>query len=118
GRKLADDLDALLELRDILARPPGALRRVRKTVRRHPGVAMGAAAAVLVAVALAIHHVARTAAEKKAALSEARSQLATYEQVRDRALAPETAASELDEQATLRPPLPEELARHGQGDGA
>ncbi len=36
---LADDLDAVLDLREVSARPPGALRRARRFVARRPVVA-------------------------------------------------------------------------------
>jgi formylglycine-generating enzyme required for sulfatase activity len=49
----ARDLEALLELRDILARPPGLSRRVRKWVRRKPLAAALVAAGVLAVLAAA-----------------------------------------------------------------
>ena len=51
---LAEDLEALLEMRPVAARPAGAPRRLLKWVRRHPAVATASAVACAAVLALPI----------------------------------------------------------------
>jgi serine/threonine protein kinase/predicted Zn-dependent protease len=79
--EFADDLERLLSLQPIHARPPGPARRVFQFVRRHQRVVVAAlASAVFVALALwplAAHASSAAAAKDRsaAALQRARSQL-------------------------------------------
>jgi formylglycine-generating enzyme required for sulfatase activity/tetratricopeptide (TPR) repeat protein len=51
GSAFADDLDALLHIRDVIARPPGPIRRLKKLVRVHPKRALVAGALLLALLA-------------------------------------------------------------------
>jgi serine/threonine protein kinase len=78
---LADDLQAYLEHRPIRARPPSAVLRVRKWVRRHPTTAT--AAALLVLAMLAIGGVI-LGQQREARLSVAREAQRLLEEARGR----------------------------------
>jgi hypothetical protein len=90
---LADDLEAVLELRPIRGRPPGALERLRRAARRRPAlataVASGAVALVVLAGALFAQASVRRAeqrGEARRAVAAARAKIAEYQAGR-RALA-------------------------------
>lgn len=55
----ADDLDAILQMRPIRARPPGALRRVGKWIRRHRATATALILAALLIPTLIVAHFAK-----------------------------------------------------------
>lgn len=72
---LADDLEAMLELRPISARPPGVGLRTWKWARRHPAPATAIATAILAAFVLFAVLVARERADAQRVRDEARDSL-------------------------------------------
>ncbi|MCI0588487.1 MAG: bifunctional serine/threonine-protein kinase/formylglycine-generating enzyme family protein [Planctomycetes bacterium] len=87
-----EDLEALLEVRPIRARPAGAITRAAKWSRRNPGWTVGLAACLLalLAVPAAYLHQRRRAARERAresvaAIEEARRAFAEYGSKRDEA---------------------------------
>lgn len=84
--EFADDLDRLLTLQPILARPAGVVRRAGKFLRRHQRVCVAAIAGALV-VTSAIWPVLAHASAREAAQARARQQLHT---ARTLLLCPET----------------------------
>ncbi|HVS09464.1 MAG TPA: bifunctional serine/threonine-protein kinase/formylglycine-generating enzyme family protein [Planctomycetota bacterium] len=90
---LADDLEAVLELRPIRGRPPGVLERLRRAARRHPALATalasGAVALAVLAGALFAQASVRRSeqrGEARRAVAAARAKVAEYQESR-RALA-------------------------------
>ncbi len=112
----ADDLDALLQLRDILARPPSLRHRLARAVRRRPATWLAASGLVVLWTVVAFTSHVRAVTDRDAGLAEARDRLASYRQIRDRAVTLELEAARLDEQAGLRALNAEERAQHSAGD--
>jgi tRNA A-37 threonylcarbamoyl transferase component Bud32 len=86
---LADDLDAILELRPIAATAPGPIDRVRRWGRRNKpaaaAIATGAAACVLVAGLIGVQAVRNQAAKRaeiRAIVAKAGESIGRYEQLR------------------------------------
>lgn len=98
----ADDLEALLELRPVVARAPGPIRRAGKWARRHPGAAAAVATALVAVLVLAALLIAQRVldraarrADATAALDEARTSIAAMRGEVHEALALEHRVNEL-----------------------
>ncbi|MEZ5966754.1 MAG: bifunctional serine/threonine-protein kinase/formylglycine-generating enzyme family protein [Planctomycetota bacterium] len=105
----AADLDALLELRPIAARPPGPVARARSWMRRHR---VAAAALGVTAAALATGLAVRTATSARAAaaagavardhLATARRQLAAWTEARQQAVRLAADIADVEQDTTYR----------------
>ncbi len=89
--EFADDLDAVLELRPVRARPPSWFERGLRTARRHRASAAASAVAALALIAFGVWTMARAESEREqrraqahAALASARERVASYHSSRAR----------------------------------
>jgi formylglycine-generating enzyme required for sulfatase activity/predicted Ser/Thr protein kinase len=93
----ARDLDALLELRDILARPPGPTRRLRKWIRRRPGAAALWAAIVLTLLTAAAMVLFRKLADRRELVRRGAALMTEARDLHARAAAARKQAEEIED---------------------
>ena len=78
--EFAADLQRILDRRAIVARPPGVMLRLRRTVQRHPALATGLVALLLASVALVLVYTIGLRSERDAAVLAKQSAVQAQQQ--------------------------------------
>jgi len=113
---LAADLEAILDLRPIAARPAGAAERMFKWSRRHRAATIAAVAVALAALSVPAVLLKSRWDEVARCMDGARSHIAGYREGRDRARALEAELTPLREALPRRSVSAGEIGRLHQGD--